>query len=73
MSEYAALESELDDVVMNAAKADNEDDVSKRHQLSHPFILCRQILIQYGYGANTPGTARKRLKQSIGIARKVQI
>ena len=37
--EYAALETELDDVVMNAAKADNEDDVWVCNYLSHLMLV----------------------------------
>ncbi|XP_064636325.1 progesterone-induced-blocking factor 1-like [Lineus longissimus] len=55
---YEKLEQELDDVVMQAAEIENEDDAER-------------VLFSYGYGANVPSTAKRRLKQSVQLARRV--
>jgi progesterone-induced-blocking factor 1 len=78
---YAALEKELDDVVMQAASTDNMDEVLlsfKTHTHTHTYtltLLCtlfnHQVLISYGYGANVPTTARRRLKQGVALARQL--
>ncbi len=76
MRNYESLERELDDVIMHAAEANDEDEVT----VGTPSRLCivilsssclRQILLRYGYGANAPATAKRRLKQSVALARKV--
>ncbi|XP_033100257.1 progesterone-induced-blocking factor 1-like [Anneissia japonica] len=55
---YEKLEQELDDVVMQAAEYDNEDEAER-------------VLFSYGYGANVPTTSKRRLKQSVHLARRV--
>ncbi|CAH1778272.1 unnamed protein product [Owenia fusiformis] len=55
---YEKLESELDDVVMQAAEIDNESEAER-------------VLFSYGYGANVPSTAKRRLQQSVHLARRV--
>ncbi|XP_060607865.1 progesterone-induced-blocking factor 1-like [Ruditapes philippinarum] len=55
---YEKLEQELDDVVMQAAEVDNEEEAEK-------------VLFSYGYGANVPSTAKRRLQQSVHLARRV--
>uniref|UniRef100_H3AIX3 Progesterone immunomodulatory binding factor 1 n=1 Tax=Latimeria chalumnae TaxID=7897 RepID=H3AIX3_LATCH len=54
---YEKLEQELDDVIMQAAEMENEDEAE-------------QVLFSYGYGANVPTTAKRRLKQrcNLGVA-----
>ncbi|KTG36644.1 hypothetical protein cypCar_00003835 [Cyprinus carpio] len=47
---YERLEKELDDVTMQAAEMENEDEAER-------------VLFSYGYGANIPTTAKRRLKQ----------
>ncbi|KAJ8253391.1 hypothetical protein GJAV_G00212410 [Gymnothorax javanicus] len=55
---YEKLEQELDDVTMQAAELDNEEEAER-------------VLFSYGYGANVPTTAKRRLKQSVHLARRV--
>uniref|UniRef100_A0AAR2IT27 Progesterone immunomodulatory binding factor 1 n=1 Tax=Pygocentrus nattereri TaxID=42514 RepID=A0AAR2IT27_PYGNA len=55
---YEKLEKELDDVTMQAAEMENEDEAER-------------VLFSYGYGANVPTTAKRRLKQSVHLARRV--
>ncbi|XP_067297491.1 progesterone-induced-blocking factor 1 isoform X2 [Pseudorasbora parva] len=55
---YERLEKELDDVTMQAAEIENEDEAER-------------VLFSYGYGANIPTTAKRRLKQSVHLARRV--
>ncbi|XP_066286354.1 progesterone-induced-blocking factor 1-like [Branchiostoma lanceolatum] len=55
---YEKLEQELDNVVMQAAEVENEDEAER-------------VLFSYGYGANVPSTAKRRLKQSVHLARRV--
>ncbi|KAJ8003377.1 hypothetical protein DPEC_G00147700 [Dallia pectoralis] len=55
---YEKLEQELDDVTMQAAEVENEAEAER-------------VLFSYGYGANVPTTARRRLKQSVHLARRV--
>ncbi|KAL4235445.1 Progesterone-induced-blocking factor 1 [Mactra antiquata] len=55
---YENLEKELDDVVMQAAEVDNDEEAEK-------------VLFSYGYGANVPSTAKRRLQQSVHLARRV--
>uniref|UniRef100_A0A8C2D3S8 Progesterone immunomodulatory binding factor 1 n=1 Tax=Cyprinus carpio TaxID=7962 RepID=A0A8C2D3S8_CYPCA len=55
---YEQLEKELDDVTMQAAEMENEDEAER-------------VLFSYGYGANIPTTAKRRLKQSVHLARRV--
>uniref|UniRef100_A0A3B4V170 Progesterone immunomodulatory binding factor 1 n=1 Tax=Seriola dumerili TaxID=41447 RepID=A0A3B4V170_SERDU len=55
---YEKLEQELDQVTMQAAEIDNEEEAER-------------VLFSYGYGANVPTTAKRRLKQSVHLARRV--
>ncbi|XP_038166598.1 progesterone-induced-blocking factor 1 isoform X2 [Arvicola amphibius] len=55
---YEKLEKELDDIIMQTAEIENEDEAER-------------ILYSYGYGANVPTTAKRRLKQSVHLARRV--
>lgn len=55
---YEKLEQELDEVTMQAAEIDNEEEAER-------------VLFSYGYGANVPTTAKRRLKQSVHLARRV--
>ncbi|KAK6325893.1 hypothetical protein J4Q44_G00052350 [Coregonus suidteri] len=55
---YERLEQELDDVTVQAAEIDNEEEAER-------------VLFSYGYGANVPTTAKRRLKQSVHLARRV--
>ncbi|KAK7878928.1 hypothetical protein WMY93_034228, partial [Mugilogobius chulae] len=47
---YERLEQELDQVTMQAAEIENEEEAER-------------VLFSYGYGANVPTTAKRRLKQ----------
>ncbi|XP_077469219.1 progesterone-induced-blocking factor 1 isoform X1 [Stigmatopora argus] len=55
---YEKLEKELDQVTMQAAEIENEEEAER-------------VLFSYGYGANVPTTARRRLQQSVHLARRV--
>jgi len=55
---YEKLETELDDVVMQAAEITDEGDAER-------------VLFAYGYGANVPSTAKRRMQQSVQLARRV--
>ncbi|XP_048453999.1 progesterone-induced-blocking factor 1 isoform X2 [Rhincodon typus] len=55
---YEKLEQELDGVIMQSAEMENEDDAER-------------VLFSYGYGANVPTTAKRRLKQSVHLARRL--
>ncbi|XP_037655914.1 progesterone-induced-blocking factor 1 [Choloepus didactylus] len=55
---YEKLERELDEIVMQTAEIENEDEAER-------------VLFSYGYGANVPTTAKRRLKQSVHLARRV--
>ncbi|XP_061692364.1 progesterone-induced-blocking factor 1 [Syngnathoides biaculeatus] len=55
---YEKLEQELDQVTMQAAEIENEEEAER-------------VLFSYGYGANVPTTARRRLQQSVHLARRV--
>ncbi|KAL2087881.1 hypothetical protein ACEWY4_016709 [Coilia grayii] len=55
---YERLEQELDDITMQAAEMVNEEEAER-------------VLFSYGYGANVPTTAKRRLKQSVHLARRV--
>uniref|UniRef100_A0A3Q2DBS9 Progesterone immunomodulatory binding factor 1 n=1 Tax=Cyprinodon variegatus TaxID=28743 RepID=A0A3Q2DBS9_CYPVA len=55
---YEKMEQELDQVTMQAAEIENEEEAER-------------ILFSYGYGANVPTTAKRRLKQSVHLARRV--
>ncbi|XP_056904386.1 progesterone-induced-blocking factor 1 isoform X1 [Takifugu flavidus] len=55
---YEHLEQELDQVTIQAAEIEDEEEAER-------------VLFSYGYGANVPTTARRRLKQSVHLARRV--
>ncbi|XP_064870579.1 progesterone-induced-blocking factor 1-like, partial [Oncorhynchus nerka] len=55
---YEKLEQELDDVTMQAAEIDNEEEAER-------------VLFSYSYGANVPTTAKRRLRQSVHLARRL--
>ncbi|KAM5288063.1 progesterone-induced-blocking factor 1 [Ctenodactylus gundi] len=55
---YEKSEKELDEIIVQAAEIENEDEAEK-------------ILYSCGYGANVPTTAKRRLKQSVQLARRV--
>ncbi|KAJ8028167.1 Progesterone-induced-blocking factor 1 [Holothuria leucospilota] len=55
---YQKLEEELDGVVMQAADAADESEAER-------------VLFSYGYGANIPTTAKRRLQNSVHLARRV--
>ncbi|XP_061083215.1 progesterone-induced-blocking factor 1 isoform X1 [Conger conger] len=55
---YEQLERELDDVTVQAAEVENEEEAER-------------VLFAYGYGANVPTTAKRRLKQSVHLARRI--
>ncbi|XP_047659241.1 progesterone-induced-blocking factor 1 isoform X2 [Tachysurus fulvidraco] len=55
---YEKLEKELDDITMQAAEMENEEEAER-------------VMFSYGYGANVPTTAKRRLKQSVHLARRV--
>ncbi|XP_033646351.1 progesterone-induced-blocking factor 1-like [Asterias rubens] len=55
---YEKLETELDDVVMQAAENVNGEEAER-------------VLFSYGYGANVPSTAKRRLQHSVHLARRV--
>ncbi|XP_059935809.1 progesterone-induced-blocking factor 1 isoform X2 [Mesoplodon densirostris] len=55
---YEKLEKELDEIIMQTAEIENEDEAER-------------IIFSYGYGANVPTTAKRRLKQSVHLARRV--
>uniref|UniRef100_A0A7N8XMS5 Progesterone immunomodulatory binding factor 1 n=1 Tax=Mastacembelus armatus TaxID=205130 RepID=A0A7N8XMS5_9TELE len=55
---YEKLEQELDHITMQAAEIENEEEAER-------------VLFSYGYGANVPTTAKRRLKQSVHLARRV--
>ncbi|XP_066437224.1 progesterone-induced-blocking factor 1 [Eleutherodactylus coqui] len=55
---YEKLEQELDDVIIQSAQMDDEAEAEK-------------VLFSYGYGANVPTTAKRRLKQSVHLARRL--
>uniref|UniRef100_A0A8D0H6V0 Progesterone immunomodulatory binding factor 1 n=1 Tax=Sphenodon punctatus TaxID=8508 RepID=A0A8D0H6V0_SPHPU len=55
---YEKLEKELDDIIMQTAEVENEAEAER-------------VLFSYGYGANVPTTAKRRLKQSVQLARRL--
>ncbi|KAJ6652921.1 hypothetical protein lerEdw1_010499, partial [Lerista edwardsae] len=55
---YEKLEEELDEIIMQTAELENEDEAER-------------VLFSYGYGANVPTTAKRRLKQSVHLARRL--
>ncbi|XP_075279072.1 progesterone-induced-blocking factor 1 [Opisthocomus hoazin] len=55
---YEKLEKELDEIILQAAEMENE-------------VEAERVLFSYGYGANVPTTAKRRLKQSVHLARRL--
>eukprot|EP00794_Sanderia_malayensis_P008448 gene8448-9350_t len=55
---YEKMEEELDDVVMQAAEMTNDAEAER-------------VLFSYGYGANVPSTAKRRMQQSVHLAKRV--
>ncbi|CAL1531375.1 unnamed protein product [Lymnaea stagnalis] len=55
---YEKLEQDLDAVIMQAAEVEDEKDAEK-------------VLFSYGYGANVASTAKRRMQQSVHLARRV--
>ncbi|NWT21128.1 PIBF1 factor, partial [Vireo altiloquus] len=55
---YEKLEKELDEIIMQTAEMEDE-------------IEAERVLFSYGYGANVPTTAKRRLKQSVHLARRL--
>ncbi|XP_063160602.1 progesterone-induced-blocking factor 1 [Candoia aspera] len=55
---YEKLEKELDEMIMQTAEFENEEEAER-------------VLFSYGYGANVPTTAKRRLKQSVHLARRL--
>ncbi|KAM9388327.1 progesterone-induced-blocking factor 1 [Phaethornis superciliosus] len=55
---YEKLEKELDEIILQTAEMENE-------------IEAERVLFSYGYGAHVPTTAKRRLKQSVHLARRL--
>ncbi|XP_052675379.1 progesterone-induced-blocking factor 1-like [Crassostrea angulata] len=55
---YERVEKELDEVVLQAAHVEDDQEAEK-------------VLFSYGYGANVPTTSKRRLQQSVHLARRV--
>uniref|UniRef100_A0A8C3CRZ9 Progesterone immunomodulatory binding factor 1 n=1 Tax=Cairina moschata TaxID=8855 RepID=A0A8C3CRZ9_CAIMO len=55
---YEKLEKELDEIIMQTAEMEDE-------------VEAERVLFSYGYGANVPTTAKRRLKQSVHLARRL--
>ncbi|XP_030333386.1 progesterone-induced-blocking factor 1 isoform X2 [Strigops habroptila] len=54
---YEKLEKELDEIILQTAEKDE--------------VEAERVLFSYGYGANVPTTAKRRLKQSVHLARRL--
>ncbi|XP_051636412.1 progesterone-induced-blocking factor 1 isoform X2 [Manacus candei] len=55
---YEKLEKELDEIILQTAEMEDEFEAER-------------VLFSYGYGANVPTTAKRRLKQSVHLARRL--
>ncbi|KAM9567165.1 progesterone-induced-blocking factor 1 isoform 2-T2 [Guaruba guarouba] len=55
---YEKLEKELDEIILQTAEMEDE-------------VEAERVLFSYGYGANVPTTAKRRLKQSVHLARRL--
>ncbi|XP_068007176.1 progesterone-induced-blocking factor 1 isoform X2 [Melanerpes formicivorus] len=55
---YEKLEKELDEIILQTAEMEDE-------------VEAERVLFSYGYGANIPTTAKRRLKQSVHLARRL--
>ena len=56
----------MDDIVLQAAEVqvnEEDDDDCKPNQ-------AERVLFSYGYGANVPSNAKRRMKQSVQLARR---
>ncbi|XP_016280468.1 progesterone-induced-blocking factor 1 isoform X2 [Monodelphis domestica] len=51
LDNYEKLEKELDEIIIQTAEIENEEEAER-------------VLFSYGYGANVPTTAKRRLQQS---------
>ena len=60
---YESLEKEMDDIVMQAAEQEEGADCRVDE--------AERVLFSYGYGANVPVTAKRRMKQSVQLARRI--
>ncbi|XP_074047901.1 progesterone-induced-blocking factor 1 isoform X2 [Macrotis lagotis] len=58
LENYEKLEKELDEIIIQTAEIENEEEAER-------------VLFSYGYGANVPTTARRRLQQSVHLARRL--
>ncbi|XP_062507788.1 progesterone-induced-blocking factor 1-like [Corticium candelabrum] len=58
LGSYEKVERELDEVVMQAAEVSDNGEAER-------------VLFSYGYGANVPSTAKRRLQQSVHLAQRV--
>ncbi|NWS71215.1 PIBF1 factor, partial [Crotophaga sulcirostris] len=58
LNTYEKLEKELDEIILQTAEMENE-------------VEAERVLFSYGYGANVPTTAKRRLKQSVHLARRL--
>ena len=55
----------MDDIVLQAAEVQvNEDDDDCKPNEAE------RVLFSYGYGANVPSNAKRRMKQSVQLARR---
>ncbi|NWS83937.1 PIBF1 factor, partial [Toxostoma redivivum] len=54
---YEKLEKELDEIILQTAEMEDE-------------VEAERVLFSYGYGANVPTTAKRRLKQRLGKCRE---
>ncbi|XP_065058171.1 progesterone-induced-blocking factor 1-like [Rhopilema esculentum] len=58
LSIYEKMEDELDDVIMQAAEVPDGQEAER-------------VLFSYGYGANILSTAKRRMQQSVHLAKRV--
>ncbi|NXG14391.1 PIBF1 factor, partial [Grallaria varia] len=58
LNTYEKLEKELDEIILQTAEMEDE-------------VEAERVLFSYGYGANVPTTAKRRLKQSVHLARRL--
>nr|XP_051706576.1 progesterone-induced-blocking factor 1 isoform X4 [Oryctolagus cuniculus] len=80
---YEKLEKELDEIIMQTAEINREKSRDGTFQsVQHVLYImtyvtfenedeAERVLFSYGYGANVPTTAKRRLKQSVHLARRV--
>ncbi|XP_062492860.1 progesterone-induced-blocking factor 1 isoform X2 [Pezoporus occidentalis] len=58
LNTYEKLEKELDEIILQTAEMEDK-------------VEAERVLFSYGYGANVPTTAKRRLKQSVHLARRL--